>query len=366
MSPLFRFCLLTVLCVLLPVQISLAADEAETPRYQWRLVSAWPPNFPVFETALKQFVDDVAVMSQNRLQIKLYPAGKLVPAFESFDAVSQGVVEMAHGTPYYWAGKVPAVQFISAVPFGMNTRDMDTWLYQGGGLALWQALYTDHHLVVFPAGNSGVQMGGWFRKKITSIDDFKGLKMRIPGLGGQVLAKAGATPILIPPGEIYTALERGVIDATEWVGPFHDARQGLYRAAPYYYYPGWHEPSAVLELLINQAHWDKLSPDLQRIIAVAARKLHDEIYTQFEYANMTALQELRNNPKVDILPFPPEVLTELHRLTKETLTEISAKNPDFAKLYQAYQDFRNLSTDWTHISEQAYQQTMMQIEAATP
>lgn len=366
MPPLFRVCLLMILCVCLPTQLSFAADKAETQRYQWRLVSAWPPNFPVFETAIKQFIDDVAVMSQNRLQIKLYAAGKLVPAFESFDAVSQGVVEMAHGTPYYWAGKVPAVQFISAVPFGMNTRDVDTWLYQGGGLALWQELYKAHHLVVFPAGNSGMQMGGWFRKKITSIDDFKGLKMRIPGLGGQVLAKAGATPILIAASEIYSALERGVIDATEWIGPFHDARQGLYRAAPYYYYPGWHEAGSVLELLINEKYWEQLPPDLQRIISVAVRRLHDEIYTQIEYANMTALQELRSNSKVEILPFPPEVLAEFYRLTQETLKEISAKDPAFAKLSQAYQEFRKLSGDWAAISERAYQQVMTHIEAETP
>lgn len=192
--------------------------------FRWKMVTTWPANFPVFQEGAEKFADDVRVMSNGRLDIQVYAGGELVPALQVFDAVSQGTVEMGHGSAYYWAGKVPEAQFFSSVPFGMTAKGMNAWLYNGGGLELWREVYAPFNLMPFPMGNTGVQMGGWFNKKIESLEDIKGLRMRIPGLGGKVLKSAGGNPVLMAGGEIYTALERGTIDATEWVAPFHDLR----------------------------------------------------------------------------------------------------------------------------------------------
>ena len=250
-----------------------SSSEPTTPAktFHWKMVTTWPPNFPVFQEGVMQFANDIETISDGRLQIQVYAGGELVPALQTFDAVSQGTVQMGHGAAYYWAGKVPAAQFMSTVPFGMTAKGMNAWLYSGGGLELWREIYKPFNIIPFPAGNSGVQMGGWFKKKITTVADLKGLKMRIPGLGGKVLAKAGGTPILLAGGEVYTALERGAIDATEWVGPYHDQRLGLYQAAQYYYYPGWHEPGTTLELIVNTQAWKSLPTDLQRIVEISKR-----------------------------------------------------------------------------------------------
>jgi TRAP-type mannitol/chloroaromatic compound transport system substrate-binding protein len=279
---------------------------------------------------------------------------------QAFDAVSQGTVEMGHGAAYYWAGKVPAAQFMSAVPFGMTAKGMNAWLYKGGGLELWRELYEPFNLVPFPAGNSGVQMGGWFNKKIESVDDLKGLKMRIPGLGGKVLAKAGGTPILLAGGELYTALERGTIDATEWVGPFHDKRLGLYRAAKYYYYPGWHEPGTTLEFIINSKAWAELPEDLQKIVEIATHSINQQIYIEFEAFNIKALRELKEEHNVEVLAFPPEVLKKLKRLTIEALDEETAKSAPFKKVYEAYKKFQTDNAAWNAISDDAYSSALQQ------
>ena len=262
---------------------------------------------------------------------------------------------MGHGAAYYWAGKVPAAQFFTAVPFGLNAQGMNAWLYAGGGLKLWRDLYAKYSLVPFPMGNTGVQMGGWFNKKITSVDDLKGLKMRIPGLGGKVFAKAGGTPVLLPGGEIYTALERGTIDATEWVGPFHDERLGLYRAAKYYYYPGWHEPGPVLELIVNKKAWESLSPDLQKAIESAAAASNVWMLSQFEAKNLAALRKLKEQHNVQVFPFPDDVIKQLKALTVEVLNEQAANDPEFDKVYKAYQAFSKDNDGWNALSEAAYQ-----------
>ena len=201
----------------------------------------------------------------------MYGAGELVPAFEVFDAVSRGTAEMGHGAAYYWKGKSEAAQFFAAVPFGMNAQEMNAWFYYGGGLELWREIYAPFGLMPAPAGNTGVQMGGWFNKEINRLDDLKGLKMRIPGLGGEVLRRAGGTPVNLPGGEIFTALQTGAIDATEWVGPYNDLAFGLHKAAKYYYYPGWHEPGTTLEAIVNKQAFDALPKDLQSIVRMPAR-----------------------------------------------------------------------------------------------
>jgi len=331
-----------------------------TKTFHWKMVTTWPPNFPIFQTGVEQLAKDIEIMSGGRLKVQVFAGGELVPALQAFDAVSQGTVEMGHGAAYYWAGKVPAAQFMSAVPFGMTAKGMNAWLYQGGGLELWRELYKPFNLVPFPAGNSGVQMGGWFNKKIESVDDLKGLKMRIPGLGGKVLAKAGGTPILLGGGEVYTALERGTIDATEWVGPFHDERLGLYRAAKYYYYPGWHEPGTVLELIVNSKAWAELPADLQKVVEIATDSINQQIYTEFEAFNIKALRQLQQQHNVEVLAFPPEVLKKLKLLTIEALDEEAAESADFKKVYEAYKEFQADNAAWHAISDGAYSRALLQ------
>lgn len=330
-----------------------AGPESEPDKvYRWKLVTTWPANFPVFQEAPEMFAAKARVMSRGRLDIKVFAGGELVPALQVFDAVSQGAVEMGHGAAYYWAGKVPAAQFFSTVPFGMGKKGMEAWLYHGGGLALWNELYEPFNVIALPMGNTGPQMGGWFNKKIETLDDLKGLRMRMPGLGGKVLARAGGNPVLMSGGELYTALERGTIDATEWVGPAHDLRLGLNRAASYYYYPGWHEPGTELELLVNKARWDKLPNDLQMIVKQAAAAASAWIYSAMEYQNSQALETLAAKKNVRILPFPPAVMEELRRVTAETLVAEAEKDPDFKRVYEAYQSFQQRYRRWSELAPQ--------------
>ncbi len=327
-------------------------------RFRWKMVTTWPPNFPIFQEGAEKFADEVRQMSNGRLDIQVFAGSDLVPPFGVFDAVSQGSVEMGHGSPYYWAGKIPAAQFFSTVPFGMTAKGMQAWLYHGGGLELWRELYKPFNLVPFPMGNTGVQMGGWFNKKILSMQDLKGLRMRIPGLGGNVFKKAGGNPVLMAGGEIYTALERGTIDATEWVAPFHDLRLGLNRAANYYYYPGWHEPGTEFELIVNAGEWEKLPGDLKKMVEITAAAISEWIYTAMEFKNSEALQELKQKRNVELLEFPDDVLKELKRLTKVTLDEESAKDADFKKVYEHYSAFRESYTQWSNLSDVPYQRAI--------
>jgi len=323
--------------------------------YNWKMVTTWPPNFPIFQEGVERFAEDIKTMSNGRLNIKVYAGGELVPPLQTFEAVSQGTVELGHGAAYYWAGKIPAAQFFTTVPFGMNAQGANAWLYGGGGMELYKEIYAPFNLIPFPMGNTGVQMGGWFNKKINSVDDLKGLKMRIPGLGGKVIAKAGGTPVLLPGGEIYTALDRGTIDATEWVGPYHDERLGLYRAAKYYYYPGWHEPGTVLELIVNKKAFESLPPDLQKIIQTAASASSVRMLSEFEAKNLAALKKLKNEDKVEVLPFPDDVLKALHGYTNEVLEEEAAKDANFKRVYDAYEAFMKDNDAWNALSEAAYQ-----------
>lgn len=322
--------------------------------YNWKMVTTWPPGFPVLQEGAERFAKNIHDMSNGRLNIKVYAGGELIPALQTFDAVSQGTVEMGHGSAYYWAGKVPEAQFFSTVPFGMTARGMNAWLYHGGGLELWREVYKPFHVIPFPLGNTGVQMGGWFNKEINSLADIKGLKMRIPGLGGKVFAKAGGNPVLLAGGEVYTALERNTIDATEWIGPFHDQRLGLYSAAKHYYYPGWHEPGSVLELTVNERAWASLPADLQAIITNAAIAENLQMFSEMEQKNLSALQELKNRPGIQLHRFPDDVLTKLKSLTDETLAEEAANDPKFKRVYDAYEAFRKKDDAWSDVSEKAY------------
>ena len=342
MRPHFLFIMLITLCSLLTAcgDDNSTSSAANKDQYNWKMVTTWPPNFPVLQEGAERFAKNVETASDGRIKIQVFAGGELIPALQAFDAVSQGTVEMSHGSAYYWAGKVPEAQFFSGVPFGMTAEGMNTWLYEGGGLELWREVYQPFHVIPFPLGNTGPQMGGWFNKEINSIEDIQGLKMRIPGLGGKVFAKAGGNPVLLAGSEVYTALERNTIDATEWIGPFHDQRLGLYRAAKHYYYPGWHEPGTVLELGINQRAWESLPANLQAIIRDQAKKENLQMLADMDRNNRAALTELKALKNIQIHRFPDDVIATFKHLTDETLTEAATADPKFARVYQAYQNFR--------------------------
>lgn len=323
-------------------------------RYNWKLTTTWPPNFPIFQDGVKRFANDVKKMTGGALNIHTFAAGELIPAMQTFDAVSQGTVQMGHGAAYYWIGKIPSAAFFTSVPFGMNAQGMNAWLYSGGGLDLWREIYAEHNLIPFPMGNTGVQMGGWFRKEIARVEDLKGLKMRIPGFGGKVMAKAGVNPVLLAGGEIYTALERGTIDATEWVGPYHDERLGLYRAAKHYYYPGWHEPGPTLELTVNRKAWEELPAEIQLIVETAAMASNLWMLSEFEAKNLDALHTLLNKYKVQISQFPEDVIKQLKLYTADVLAEEAEKDKLFRKVLDAYSAFHKNNDAWNLISEAAY------------
>ncbi|MGD8833152.1 MAG: TRAP transporter substrate-binding protein, partial [Pseudomonadales bacterium] len=232
-----------------------AAAAPETTVYRWKLITTWPRNLPALGTAPERMAERLREMSDGRLDIRVYGAGELAGAFEVFDAVAQGTAEMGNGASYYWRSKLPIAAVFSTVPFGMTAQEMNGWLHYGGGLELWRELYEPFGLIPMAAGNTGVQMGGWFNKEIRSLSDLEGLKMRIPGLGGEVLERVGGVPVSMPGSDVFTSLQTGAIDATEWVGPYNDLAFGLHTVARYYYYPGWHEPGATIETIINAKAW---------------------------------------------------------------------------------------------------------------
>ena len=323
--------------------------------YEWRMVTTWPPHFPILGEYAEELAKWIETMSGGRMKIQVYGGGELVPALETFDAVSQGVAEMGHSGAYYWAGKSPAAQFFSSVPFGMNTQQFNAWLYEGGGIELWNELYSQFNLKVFPCGNTGGQMGGWFNKEINTAADFKGLKMRMPGLGGKVITKAGATSILAPGGELYTDLERGVIDALEWVGPYHDYLMGFPQIAKYYYYPGWHEPEATLELLINKSKFDELPDYLKKIIEVGCAATNIRILSAFEQKNTEYYFKIKQENKVQMRKFSDDLLNTLRNYTKEVIEEITSSNPMCKKVYESASKFKKNIYEWNTIAERNYE-----------
>jgi TRAP-type mannitol/chloroaromatic compound transport system substrate-binding protein len=325
------------------------------------MVTTWPKNFPGMGTGANKLAELIGQMSGGRIEVKVYGAGELVPAFEIFDAVSRGTAEMGHGAAYYWKGKSEAAQFFASVPFGLTAQEMNGWLYYGGGMELWTELYAEFGLVPAAAANTGVQMGGWFNKEINSVDDLKGLKMRIPGLGGEVLRRAGGTPVSLPGGEIFTSLQSGNIDATEWVGPYNDLAFGLYKAAKYYYYPGWHEPGTTLESFVNKEVFDALPDDLQAIVLNACKVANQDVLAEYTARNPAALQTLLTEYGVELRKFPDDVLLALRKLSNEVVAEIAEKDAFSRKTFASYQKFLTSSKEWSAISELAYLQARDQL-----
>jgi len=331
------------------------AARAKT-RYKWKMVTTWPKNFPGLGTGANNLAELITEMSDGRIKVKVYGAKELVPAFEVFDAVSRGTAEMGHGAAYYWKGKSEAAQFFATVPFGMTAQEMNGWFYYGGGLELWTELYAQFNLVPAPAGNTGVQMGGWFNKEINSVEDLQGLKMRIPGLGGEVLRRAGCTPVNLPGGELFTSLQSGAIDATEWVGPYNDLAFGLYKAAKYYYYPGFHEPGTCLEAMINKEAFDALPKDLQSIVMNACKAVNLDMLSEYMARNPAALNTLVKKHNVDLRVYPPDVVRRLRELSDEVVAEIAQKDAFSKKVYASYEKFLKQAKEWSGISELTYLQ----------
>ncbi len=333
---------------------SAGAPALATKRWEWTMVTTWPPTLPIMMDGARLMAEQIETMSQGRLKIRVFGGGELVPPFESFDAVVAGTAQMSSGVSYYWAGKAPAAQFFGSIPFGMNAQQMYAWLFSGGGLELWTELYDELGVVPIPAGNTGAQMGGWFNREIESVADFEGLKMRIPGLGGRVISELGASAVLLPGGEIYTSLERGVIDATEWIGPYHDRLMGFQNVVKNYYYPGWHEPGTVLELAINRAAWDELPDDLQQMVRSAAEAQNLWMLTQFESRNHEALQKLVAEDGVALRQFPAEVLATLRETTRRVVEELAASDPLATRIYDSFRSFQDNVGSWGRLSEQPF------------
>jgi len=331
-----------------------SGEKKARTEYKWNMVTTWPKDFPGLGTGANTLAAKINEMSGGRMQVTVYGAKEIVPAFEVFDAVSSGTAQIGHGAAYYWKGKNEAFQFFSTVPYGMNTQEMNGWMHKGGGLELWQEAYAPFNLIPAPAGNTTVQMAGWFNKEINSIADLSGLKMRIPGLGGEVLSRAGGTPVNLPGGELFTALQTGVLDATEWVGPYNDLAFGFHKVAKYYYYPGWHEPGTTLEAIINKQAYEQLPSDLQAIVMAACRIANAEMVDEYTANNNAALHTLVNEHNVQLRRLPDDVLAKLMSLSDEVVNEVANKSELGKKVFASYSKFRDQAQQWHGISEGAY------------
>ena len=323
-------------------------------KYDWRLVTSWPKNYPGLGMAPERIADLVEEMSDGQMKITVYGAEEQVPAFGVFDAVSSGSHQMGHSGGYFWKGKVPAAQFFTSVPFGLTADEINAWVNRGGGMELWREIYAPFNIYPIPAGNTGTQMFGWFNKEINSLEDIKGLKMRIPGIGGEVLKEAGGIPVTLPGGELFTALQTGVIDATEWVGPYNDLTFGFHQAAKYYYYPGWHEPGPMLELLVNKDAWDSLPKHLQVIIETASKAVNQDMLDEYLAKNNQALTELVEVHGVELRKLPDDVIEEFRKISDRILNDLAEEDETIAKVYSSYTNFKNDVSAYHEISEDAF------------
>ena len=333
-----------------------APNVIAQPKIQWRMSTAWNNRAVDVHKAAEQLAKIVEEMSAGRFQIEVFPGGQIMGPLECFDAASKGTIEAFMAAPFYWWEKEPAIQWFHTIPFGMNPEGMTAWLYHGGGLKLMEEAYGAFNLVPRPTWAQAPQMAGWFRKKITTIGDFKGLRIRIGPLGGKVYVRAGATVVLIPVADIYASLERGVIDASEWVGPHDDMILGLHKTARYYYYPGWHEPGSTNEFGFNKKAYEALPVDLRRILDHATAAMGVYGLAAFHAKNAIALQRLKTEFKstVEILQVPTAVLRDLKKLAAEVIKEESEKTPMARKVHASFTKFQMLVGPWDHVAEGAY------------
>lgn len=342
----------SLLVLIVSIFISSAANAEKV--YKLKLAETWGPNFPIFGDASKNMASMAEKMSNGRLKIVIHSSNKHKAPFGIFDLVKSGQYDLGHSASYYWKGKVPATMYFTTMPFGMIAPEQYAWFYYGGGMELMNELYGKHNLISFPGGNTANQMGGWFQKEINSVDDLKGLKMRIPGFAGEVLAKLGAKPTNIPPGELYTALDRGTIDALEWVGPSLDLRMGFHKIAPYYY-TGWHEPGAELQFLVNKRKFEKLPADLQEILKVAMKASAYDMYAQSTHESGKNWATMSTEyPNIQVKTFPDSVMTAIKNANDELLKENAAKDPFAAKVLKSQQEYMAKVRQWTEMSDKAY------------
>ena len=323
------------------------------PRVTWRLASSFPRGLDAIYGSAEVLGEITAELTDGRFQIRPYPAGELVPGLQVMDAVQQGTVQVGQSTSYYYTGKNQALAFDAGVPFGMTARQQDAWLNEGGGLDVVRGVFADFNIISFPGGNTGGQMGGWFRREVHSADDLQGLKMRIPGLGGDVMDRMGVTVQVLAGGDIYPALERGAIDATEWVGPYDDEKLGLHQAAPYYYYPGWWEPSASVSYEVNQQAWDQLPSEYQAVFEVAAKASARRMLYYYDARNPGALQRLIEGG-TQMRAFSTDIMALARTTITEILEDYSAEDPSYRQVYDHWRGFRDASFRWFSTAELRY------------
>ena len=335
---------------------SVAAPVYAQGKRRLKMVTTWPKNFPGLGTAPENIAKRVREMTDGQIDIKIYAAGELVGAFESFDAVSTGTADMYNGAEYYWQGKSKAFNFFTAVPFGMTAQELNAWIDFGGGRQLWEELSAKFNVIAFQSANTGVQMGGWFNKEITSLDDFKGLKIRMPGLGGEVMRRLGAAAVSLPGGEIFPSLKSGAIDASEWVGPWNDLAFGFHQITKFYYCPGFHEPCAGLSTGVNLDVWNSLSNSQQQIIRNACAAENAATTSEYNYKNAAALNTLVSKHKVKVRSFSPQIMQAL-KTTSDAVLQDAAKSDAFtAKVYESFKASLANSMEWGALSEEPYTQ----------
>jgi TRAP-type mannitol/chloroaromatic compound transport system substrate-binding protein len=333
---------------------TIAAPAIAKERVEIAMVATWGRDFPGLGTGAQRFAKRLSDMSDGRIQVTYYAAGERVKAFDSFDEVASGNAQMYHGAEYYWKGKHPGWAYFTSVPFGLTYTEMNAWIRFGGGQELWDELGADYGLKGLMCGNTGVQMGGWFRKEMNSVDDFKGLKMRMPGLGGDVLAKLGGSPVSLPGGQIYENLISGSIDATEWVGPWNDELMKFYEAAKYYYYPGMHEPGAMLACGMNKTWWDGLSKADQMMIEAASSMENDVMMSEYNYKNGAALKRLINDQGVKLRQFNDDIYDGFAEASEEVFAEVQEHSDLANRIHQSFVTARTDIGAWAEISDQAY------------
>ena len=342
--------------------VAAPAIAQSAPEIRWRLTSGFPKSLDTIYGGAETLSKYVSEVTDGKFQIQVFAAGEIVGTAQAADAVGNGTVEMAHTCSYYYVGKDPTFAIGTAIPFGLNARQMNAWLYHGGGNDLLNEFYAKANLYGLPAGNTGAQMGGWFRKEIKTVDDIKGLKMRIAGLAGQVMAKLGAVPQQIPGGDIYPALERGTIDAAEWVGPYDDEKLGFNKVAPFYYYPGFWEGGPSIHAFINLAKWNELPKAYKSALQAAAATANVDMLAKYDARNVAALKRLVGGG-AQLRPYSQEILEAAFKASGELYDEISAKNPDFKKIYDSYRAFRNDEYLWFQVSEYAFDNFMIRARA---
>lgn len=344
-----RFTLLMALLIAAP-QMAVAADKV----YKLKLAETWPTNYPILGEANKQMAKLAETMSNGRLKIQIDSANKHKAPFGVFDLVKSGQYDMGHTASYFWKGKVPNTLYFTNMPFSLTGPEQYGWFYYDEGMDLMKQVYQPHGLLSFPGGNTGNQMGGWFQKEINSVEDLQGLKIRIPGFAGEVLAKVGAKPTNIAPAELYTALERGTVDAVEWVGPALDFRMGFHKIAPYYY-SGWHEPGAEMQFLINEKKWNQLPDDLKEILKVSMKLSAYDTYINSYHSNGESLANMQSEaPNLKLKRFPAEVLQALKKANDELLAERAAADPLAKTIIESQAAYLKKVRAWTDISDKAY------------